>query len=1284
MGNYNLDRLGTNEFEHLVQALSTKIFKNQNIVFGSGRDGAREATFTGKSSFAEGYHVIQAKFKDDFESQDWKWAKQQFQKEMNKFKNETRDLPTPDVYLFFTNIQFTAVSKVGGRDEIEEFKKEYIDFIPNIMIYGYDEICKLLDNNRDVATSYASFILSGDIIQELYNHMNITNSRDNDILYRFLNKEFDENLYSKLEQAGKVTDDRINLERVFVDLNISGDEIETGDKFINFCLDIGNSSLRKEPYKMVFIGGPGQGKSTITQFLTQVYRVKFLETFQNKTLSDNIQSFKKQISKCSEPKCYRFPVNIILSDYSEWLSREKEKDKSYSVLSYIQYRIQKRADDEFSEFNNFRSLLSSMSFLFIFDGLDEVPTTSNRQEVIVEIDNFINYELKSSNCDAMVIATTRPQGYSDEFSREKKFKHFELDDLDRETCLEYLDNLVKNTVHSNDEIVKQLKILRETLDNEVTANLMKTPLQATIMAILVKSGGKPSKDKFSLFDDYYKTMLKREKQKNVLKIIGEHEDYINEIHYKLGNTLQLTSQEMEHTSSYLDMHSFKSLVEEYFDEQELDASDKKSYTEEIMEAITDRLVFITENQDNKIGFAIRSTQEYFSAMMNVHNIHDETVIKNLKVISESIYWRNVFIFMLGYIAKNKNYLLDTLDSHIYELNGSSINSKELSLSKISKYGSLLSLEILAESILSHRPKQENKLIKHLKLLTDIISIGNSDYLLRRLKSKVINDEMVEVLLQGVQSSILSEKISSWNMIAVISEQDEKFFNQFQKYWIKDENEEFYYLELFLERNIFIKFILERACKYLNYEYLHVFESLISIEEFIEALINSNILDKNIDIKLFLVQFIFFNHRFYPFNHKPQKCFFKLLDIETESTLESFKEKSFYIAEFNLFKVSMIKIKDLRDNQVLIKVYNSTKKYQELLLLNTLFNYLVHPSIETLKECYHQIKLEYQSTEKGGMYLYAFEFNWQLSYIINAIRNEVSEEVVHQELEEFGMTFDNFIDYERTFDRAEITVNNLKEFMDFELNNDVHIVDFYKEVFFKNKKGFSHYLLHEFLFHKIDNVTLEREIIFEVIELYNDLPSDAYLKFPVLIKLISLLDMQELLKENFCLDLNVEMKFQNHLIRRIGDNLVSIALQHILNFIYVVRNGNEYVKIIFMILNQRITLQNNNLKIMLEISYKNVELKIYGYLLTLVDKSIFEDMNQVNKVMDFLLENIEKYNKFEDTLNFVRSNSLKGRIIENFLFEVYKRIHKNSIENCKIASTYQDYFKNIFENKVIEL
>lgn len=44
---YDLNRLGPREFEHLVQALALKHLGNGVQVFGDGPDGSREAAFDG-------------------------------------------------------------------------------------------------------------------------------------------------------------------------------------------------------------------------------------------------------------------------------------------------------------------------------------------------------------------------------------------------------------------------------------------------------------------------------------------------------------------------------------------------------------------------------------------------------------------------------------------------------------------------------------------------------------------------------------------------------------------------------------------------------------------------------------------------------------------------------------------------------------------------------------------------------------------------------------------------------------------------------------------------------------------------------------------------------------------------------------------------------------------------------------------------------------------------------------------------------------------------------------
>ena len=68
MTDYALNRLSPREFEHLVQALATKLIGPGIVVFGDGPDGGREATFDRKIPFPsivdpwDGYGVIQAKF----------------------------------------------------------------------------------------------------------------------------------------------------------------------------------------------------------------------------------------------------------------------------------------------------------------------------------------------------------------------------------------------------------------------------------------------------------------------------------------------------------------------------------------------------------------------------------------------------------------------------------------------------------------------------------------------------------------------------------------------------------------------------------------------------------------------------------------------------------------------------------------------------------------------------------------------------------------------------------------------------------------------------------------------------------------------------------------------------------------------------------------------------------------------------------------------------------------------------------------------------------------------
>ena len=123
---YNLNRLGSQNFEHLVQALSKKIIGEGVSIYGAGPDGQREATFHGKAPYPsetecwEGYWVIQAKFKEpNTKKADFPWIKECFEEEMNGFREKQGKGKTiPNNYLFFTNIVLTPVAEKGIKGRI--------------------------------------------------------------------------------------------------------------------------------------------------------------------------------------------------------------------------------------------------------------------------------------------------------------------------------------------------------------------------------------------------------------------------------------------------------------------------------------------------------------------------------------------------------------------------------------------------------------------------------------------------------------------------------------------------------------------------------------------------------------------------------------------------------------------------------------------------------------------------------------------------------------------------------------------------------------------------------------------------------------------------------------------------------------------------------------------------------------------------------------------------------------------------------------------------------------
>lgn len=180
---YDLTKLGSRDFEHLVQALSIQVLGPGIEIFGDGPDGGREASFQGLSTFPSGgnpwpgYGVLQAKFRQRPEgtAKDAQWLVKRIRDELRSWadpeKNRVRRGRVPEYFLIATNVVLSSKPSSGGIDhvseEIERLKQELHLPVKDFRVWHFDTICRLLDTDENIRRTYTGAVMTGDVLSRL-------------------------------------------------------------------------------------------------------------------------------------------------------------------------------------------------------------------------------------------------------------------------------------------------------------------------------------------------------------------------------------------------------------------------------------------------------------------------------------------------------------------------------------------------------------------------------------------------------------------------------------------------------------------------------------------------------------------------------------------------------------------------------------------------------------------------------------------------------------------------------------------------------------------------------------------------------------------------------------------------------------------------------------------------------------------------------------------------------------------------------------------------------------
>ena len=679
MADYDLNRLGSREFEHLAQALVTKCLGPTVLIFGDGPDGGREAwtddpvTLPGGERWP-GRTVVQAKFRHrpGDVADNSRWLRGELRRELQAWtpaRRRRRGRP-PDNMVIITNVPLSAVPE-HGVDAVNavftEFGKEM--HLVNHLVWHYDHLCRLLDDAPGVRRAFGGLITPGDVLAEIHRIL-VGDAADlGDALRNHAAKELLAEQWVRLGQSGSRSNEKLLLGQVVVDLRAELVDEDPDAKnrhpwVLRHLLALGDEVLRpsispRPAPHVVLVGGPGQGKTTLGQAICQAYRVALLPdshgfggpvTTARRILRDHLADIALPV-----PASRRWPLRIELSRYADVLAG----DEHTSLFRYIADYISARGVSDIGP-DRLRSWLGSWPWLLVLDGFDEVVASRVREAMVDRVADFL-VDAAEVDADLLVVATTRPRGYAGEFTSEQ-YKHLQLIDLRPDEALSYARRLA-DVRHGEDPDVHRnvLERIAEAADEDLTARMMRTPLQVTIMSLLLEGRSRVPQDRHGLFDSYYNTIYSRETAKaiSIGRLLEQHSATINALHEQIGLELQIAAEIDGKAEPVMPQAALRQLALQRLIEHEYGQAEAEDLADKIAFAATDRLVLLVPKNDTDVGFEVRSLQEYMAARAIV-NADDPTVVVRLRAIAPSTHWRNTWLLAAGRVASHREHLVEPL------------------------------------------------------------------------------------------------------------------------------------------------------------------------------------------------------------------------------------------------------------------------------------------------------------------------------------------------------------------------------------------------------------------------------------------------------------------------------------------------------------------------------------------------------------------------------------------------------------------------------------------------
>ena len=389
--------------------------------------------------------------------------------------------------------------------------------------------------------------------------------------------------------------------------------------------------------KILLEGGPGQGKSTITQMAAQVYREKILGTRQ---------------SELREPSWHRacqlrIPIRLELRNLAHWVSENAEG----ALEQYVATTLTRDSGGATVLPEDIHRLLDHSSTILLLDGLDEIGNDTLRDKVLdVALAAIERFET-ALKADVRVVLTTRPPAVLGRWSKLKGFIRVVLAPMDAERIDDYLERWLQAHIPTTEDTERIRTSFNSRRQEPHVEALARNPMQLSVLLQFIFLKGEAFPDRRAeLYRDYFQIVIDRDVEKS--PELGKHREVVEGLHSYLGFLLHgfaeaergrraLSRSEMvELAGQWLEGEGHpKGLAEDYF-----------ALGEERFGLI---VALSGEGHETTYGFEVQPIQEYFAAAYISNRLPDGQAHNVFEILIYKDYWREVALFLAGLRRPNE-------------------------------------------------------------------------------------------------------------------------------------------------------------------------------------------------------------------------------------------------------------------------------------------------------------------------------------------------------------------------------------------------------------------------------------------------------------------------------------------------------------------------------------------------------------------------------------------------------------------------------------------------------